>query len=106
VDRQVCNSCHGASELAALEHTAQRAVQQRAAGLAQRLDLACVLPQPPTREPRHASSAPAECESPRLRRALHALGLVLEDPAAGIHNAAFAHRLLDEAEAQLAAPAR
>jgi hypothetical protein len=106
VDRQVCNNCHGASEVAALVDTAQRAVQQRAEGLAQRLGMACATPQPPTLEPRHATSAPAECESPRLRRALHALGLVLEDPAAGIHNAAFAQRLLDEAEAQLAPPAR
>lgn len=51
-------------------------------------------------EPAHARPA-APCSSPALRRARHAARLVLEDPAAGSHNAPFAVQLLTEAQRAL-----
>jgi hypothetical protein len=54
----------------------------------------------PASEPRHASAA-ISCEVPRLGRARSEIALVVEDGAAGIHNAALARRLLDDAEAQV-----
>ena len=55
----------------------------------------------PTAEPRHAARATEPCRSQPLTRARFELALVLEDPAAAIHNAAFARSLLDDAERQL-----
>ncbi len=43
------------------------------------------------------------CREPQaITRARFEIGLVLEDPAAAVHNAAFARSLLDDAERSMA----
>jgi hypothetical protein len=52
-------------------------------------------------EPPHATAPGPTCGSSPLSRALYEVTLVLEDPAAGIHNASFARKLLGDAEEQM-----
>jgi hypothetical protein len=47
------------------------------------------------------ADAGVPCDSPALRRSLYLVSLVVEDPAAGVHNARFSRQLLAEAEALL-----
>ena len=108
-DPRSCAGCHDASEQPARAHDAQRSLQQRAQALASRLTAECPSP---IDEPRHASGATASgtapalrggaaCRSQPLTRVRFELALVLEDPAAAIHNGPFARSLLEDAEQQL-----
>ncbi|HMI90267.1 MAG TPA: hypothetical protein VK509_02835, partial [Polyangiales bacterium] len=95
-----CAGCHDdASERRARVQDAQRGLLQRAMALALRLAEAC--PSSTDEKPRHAHGTSERCRTQPLTRARFELGLVLEDPAAASHNAAFAHILLDDAERQL-----
>jgi hypothetical protein len=96
VDRGSCTPCHEA-EIAPLSVDA-RELQQRARVLAQTLSQACSTTDDAS-QPAHASARMPVCESPRQARALFEVSLVLEDPAAFIHNAALARALLQDAEA-------
>jgi hypothetical protein len=77
---------------------AQRSLQERARALTQKLEQACAVTAGATSEPAHAAPGRVACRDPRLTRALYELDLVLEDPAAVVHNAALARSLLEDAE--------
>lgn len=99
-DASGCAGCHGdASERSARVADVQRSLQLRAQALAQRSSAEC-----PSAVAglRHGMAAVEPCRSQASTRARFALALVLADPAAAIHNAAFARLLLDDAERQLA----
>jgi predicted CXXCH cytochrome family protein len=87
-----CTGCHGTAPVA----DAAAAVRGRARALADRLGI------PVGGAPPHAAPLPAD-DTP-LGRARRDVRLVLDDPAAGAHNARYATTLLDAAEAALAAP--
>lgn len=80
----VCASCHeGGVPVKPDLRTRALALHQKLTGKA------------PGSKPAHALGAPLD---PPAGRALADVLLVLEDPAAGVHNAAYARALLDEAE--------
>ena len=87
-----CTGCHGTAPVA----DAAATVRARARALAARLAIAV------DGAPPHA--APVTDDDTPLGRARHAVRLVLDDPAAGAHNARYANALLDAAEAALGAP--
>jgi hypothetical protein len=72
-------------------------VQQRALALDAELSRRCLPPSAAGLAPRHATDPPSGCSSLRLTSALYQVRLVLEDPAAAVHNARFARLLLDNA---------
>ena len=90
----ICKDCHTAG-VPAETFGAAGTVQARAEALAQRLAQLC--PEDTTVKPNHAG-AHAACPTQPLRRARYEVELVREDPAAALHNAAFARSLLDDAE--------
>lgn len=97
-DAHSCSGCHNPNEQPARAQDAQRSLVQRAKALALRLAADC----PSTAaEPGHAKRTTERCATQPLTRARFAIDLVLEDPAAAIHNAAFARSLLDDAERRL-----
>jgi hypothetical protein len=96
-DRATCTPCHTA-DLSAQLAAGTRELEQRARALAQTLSRACSTREPAS-EPAHAATRQPSCASPRQARALYAVNLVLEDPAAFVHNAALARALLLDAEA-------
>jgi predicted CXXCH cytochrome family protein len=100
VDTKTCTSCHvdGARERLT-EGTAD--LERRARALARTLEGACAQP---TSEPAHALPAQVMCKEPGQTRALHEVSVLLEDPAAFVHNAALARALLDDAERISATP--
>jgi hypothetical protein len=77
-----------------------RDVATHAADLWRELALRSVVPRPRGGAPPHAS--PADPPSGPLADVARKVALVLEDPAAGVHNAAYARALLDEATQALA----
>ena len=86
-DPRSCTGCHDANEQQARMQAAQRDLQQRAQALALRLAAACPSG---AAEARHGNGTPERCPSQPLTRARFEIALVLEDPAAAVHNAAFA----------------
>jgi hypothetical protein len=100
-DRRACRSCHRERGLEAKAAASTRELRERAEALARRLPAECPLAPSSERAPSHASAA-VSCEVPRLGRARYEIALVLEDGAAGVHGAALARSLLDDAEKQLA----
>jgi hypothetical protein len=102
VDERVCGGCHANLDRVKATGEATRAIEQRALGLTRLLDQACgAAPPNSLSAPRHAKQASAVCHDQRLTRALYEVNLVLEDPAAAVHNPTFARELLDDAERQL-----
>ena len=105
-DHGSCTRCHAGGappEDRADEHG--RTVRQRALALWAELRVRLELPAEGA-GPAHASSLEAAMttasgSSPALARALYEVALVVEDPAAGVHNAPFARQMLDDAEATL-----
>ena len=95
-DLQSCATCH--ADMAPLLR-AGRELQEHARRLQAELSARC--PMPEAARPPHAGQATASCSAPRFDRARYEVQLVLEDPAAGVHNAAFARELLRDAERQL-----
>lgn len=89
VQAAACAGCHGGAR-----REPPGDLHQRARALAARLRGACG-------GTGHALGAAESCGTPELDRARYEVELVLEDPAAGVHNAAFARILLDDAEAAL-----
>jgi hypothetical protein len=77
---------------------AQRTLQQRAEALARRVGADCATG---AADPHQARGKVERCRSQSLTRARFQIALVLEDPAGAVHNAVFAHSLLDDAERQL-----
>jgi hypothetical protein len=101
VDRATCSECHR-SGVPAGDSALQASASELLALLRQR----CSPPAP--NAPAHASSPPhsstaslGSCDSAALERAIYEVLLVVEDPAAGVHNPKFARQLLDDAEARL-----
>jgi hypothetical protein len=103
VDTGSCQQCHSAS-VSLQPSAAQPGLQERARALAQALEQACSVTAPATSEPAHAAPGRVVCSTPRLTRAMYELGLVLEDPAAFVHNAALARSLLEDAERMMKRP--
>jgi hypothetical protein len=99
VDARSCKACH-ANGVEQPPDT-QRALQDRAHALGQTIERACVVTEPAGAEPTHATPDRVVCRAPRLARALYEIDLVLEDPAAFVHNAALARSVLDDAERML-----
>jgi hypothetical protein len=97
VDRSVCATCHAQPAPAERLDAQQRSVQQRALALDAELSRRCLPPSAAGLAPRHATDPPSGCSSLRLTSALYQVRLVLEDPAAAVHNARFARLLLDNA---------
>ena len=97
----VCANCHR-GDAATREAGAALELRAQALGLTQRLPEACAIAsEPGAGPPPHAMSA-AACPKPAQQRARYEIALVLEDPAAWVHNPAFARQLLADARAQLA----
>ncbi|HKP55147.1 MAG TPA: cytochrome c3 family protein [Polyangiales bacterium] len=91
-DADGCKICHDATPAAPLD------VRTRALAAMRALEDLC----PSGRaDPPHAALELATCRTPRWIRASYAAALVLEDPAAAIHNAVFARALLADAERQI-----
>jgi Cytochrome c7 and related cytochrome c len=90
VDRRLCGPCHS-GEPVEKPSADGRTVRERAVALWKRFAATA-----PSGTPPHASVGAAPPD--RLGRALYEIALVLEDPAAASHNAAFARQLLDDAE--------
>jgi hypothetical protein len=95
-----CTACHDADDPA--HASAPRAeLRARVLELQQRIARGCAEPtDPSSAEPAHAKTVSA-CRSQPLTRARYELRLLIEDPAAWVHNAAFARLLLADAEARL-----
>ena len=96
-DTRNCKPCH-ADAVNLQPSAAQRSLQDRARALAQRLEHACDVTPHERWEPAHAVLGRVACRAPGLARSMYELDLVLEDPAAFVHNAALARSLLDDAE--------
>jgi hypothetical protein len=90
VDARRCSPCHPTEPHEALDANGLT-IQARARALWGQLTA-----DPLPAGTLHASAA--RLPTGPSRRALYAIALVLEDPAAGVHNAAFARLLLDDAE--------
>ena len=103
VDVNSCTQCH-AGDVSLQPTTAQRSLQERARALAQTLEQACSATARAAAEPAHAAPGRVVCRAPRQTRALYELNLVLEDPAAFVHNAALARSLLEDAERLIGRP--
>jgi hypothetical protein len=95
-----CATCHEANDPA--HASAPRAeLRSRVIELERRIARSCVQASGArTDDPPHATTTTG-CRSQSLTRALYELRLLVEDPAAWVHNAAFARQLLADAEAQL-----
>jgi hypothetical protein len=102
VDRSVCATCHAQQAPAERLDAQQRSVRERALALDAELSRRCLPPSAAGLVPRHATDPPSACSSARLSSALYQVRLVLEDPAAAVHNARFARLLLDNAAGLLA----
>ena len=100
-DGRACQRCHREAGFAAKAAASARELGERAEALAQRLPPECPLAPRTGNMPPHAAAA-VSCDAPRLVRARYEIALVLEDGAAGIHDAALARRLLDDAQNHLA----
>ena len=100
-EQRNCTSCHAANDQQTRMREAQRSLRQRAEALAARLAADC--PSAAV-EPDHANGKVERCRTQPLTRARFEIALVLEDPAAAVHNDAFARSLLDDAERQLTQP--
>ncbi len=103
VDGARCSGCHAGGPPAEKPEEHAERVRARALALWTKLRerLALALP-PDSTTPAHASAATLPAGAPEaLGRALYEVGLVVEDPAAGVHNAPFARELLRDAEAIL-----
>jgi hypothetical protein len=105
VDPAACGRCHGPGQ--PVERADERGdrVQARAIALWSRLRERLASLPASGGQPVHAAGAAvaAAGSSDALERALYEVMLVLEDPAAGVHNAPFARELLRDAEASLRA---
>jgi hypothetical protein len=100
VDAETCKACH-ANGVSLQPSDAQRSLQERARALAQTVEQRCVVTTAAGAPPAHAAPERVVCRAPRLARALYEVDLVIEDPAAFIHNAVLARSLLDDAERAL-----
>jgi hypothetical protein len=98
----VCATCHAQQAPAERLDAQQRSVRERALALDAELSRRCLPPSAAVLVPRHATDPPSACSSARLSSALYQVRLVLEDPAAAVHNARFARLLLDNAAGLLA----
>jgi len=96
IDPKTCAPCH-APGTEALLASAARELEQRARALEQSLAASCST-SASTSQPAHAAPGPLLCRDPRQTRALYEINLVLEDPAALVHNANLARLLLQDAE--------
>ncbi|MBI4512235.1 MAG: hypothetical protein HY698_21560 [Deltaproteobacteria bacterium] len=100
-DKKRCEICHDAGDLEEKPGKDGRRVAERAALLWARLGHGPARPGAGNgRQPPHAEAASAIRDRVRQPAEWNVL-LVLEDPAAGVHNAAYARLLLDEAEKAL-----
>jgi hypothetical protein len=104
VDAARCSGCH-ATPLAERADDHGQLVRARALALWARLrDRLALGPAPGVgAPPAHAAIATDARAEDALGRALYEVGLVVEDPAAGVHNAPFARELLRDAETILRA---
>jgi hypothetical protein len=100
-DMRTCGSCHK-PDIGERLRISQRAIELRARTLLRMLAAHCTPIDVEGSAPPHASAFEQSCSAPRFTRALYEVRLILEDPAAGVHNASFARELLDDAERQLA----
>ena len=103
VDRARCGQCHDAERppVEQPDRSGKRVAERAAALFATAIARGLVRGATPGSPP-HALAAPASPRTP-VERALHNVRLVLEDPAAGVHNATYARALLADAEAILGA---
>jgi hypothetical protein len=96
-----CRPCHAETPTERADASGKR-VADRAAELWQALASRGIVRTAPSgpahTEPRHAL---ADGVSPSLADAARSVALVLEDPAAGVHNAKYARALLDAADAAI-----
>jgi hypothetical protein len=104
-----CVSCHGAAAVQTLPTERPDAQGVRVRERAKAILLALGTPAEPLAAPDHASwatppSGPVPTD-PATARALYEVELVLEDPAAGFHNAPFARALLADAASVVTAAA-
>jgi hypothetical protein len=103
VDRTTCAPCHADGVTQERTGPADRSVRQRAIKLRDDVARLCTAAGTPApNDPPHAAGTGAACSGDELVRARYEVALVLEDPAAEIHNAPFARALLADAEALLA----
>lgn len=112
VDGSKCSVCHGQKEntSTALRTRATALFAELSAGRAPQTGATS----PTKRSADHSSGAPAPFHATpivadrttKIGRALYDVLLVLEDPAAGVHNAPYARKLLDAAEGVLKQPIR
>jgi hypothetical protein len=106
VDRRICTKCHRQGDPTESIERVDGSVEQRARALVAGLSRACLAGAgtssgTPHAEPRRL----AACKLPPERaRALFNASLVIEDRAAGVHNAPFSRLLLDQAESLLHPP--
>jgi hypothetical protein len=101
VDAARCSSCHAAGPLKERADDHGDLVRARALALWSRLrDRMGLAPASGAGvSPAHASALTLDAgTSDALARALYEVSLVMEDPAAGVHNAPFARELLRDAE--------
>jgi hypothetical protein len=101
VDRRTCTKCHGQGDPTESIDRLGSSVQQRARALVAELWRAC-LPGAGSGTPHAEPRRLAACKlPPEKARALFNASLVIEDRAAGVHNAPFSRLLLDQAESLL-----
>jgi hypothetical protein len=101
-DSAACAKCHPQGAPDEQFDAQHRTVRQWAMSLDSEIARRCARSASPSpSQPLHAASPRSACGSPSLMRALYEVTLVLEDPAAGVHNASFARQLLADAERRL-----
>jgi hypothetical protein len=102
VDRATCAECHRSGVPAE-----DASLQARASELLSQLYPRCSgAPKAEAEAETHPHASAARignCPSPALERALYEVLLVVEDPAAAVHNPVFARQLLGDAAARLSA---
>jgi Cytochrome c554 and c-prime len=105
VDRASCAICHAAGPPGERPDGRGRGVRAWAQELWSQLErTAGVASSPTPPDALHAHPDDRRRSDPTLVRARYEVELVLEDPAAGVHGAPFARRLLADAEARLGRP--
>jgi hypothetical protein len=104
VDDSSCATCHGGSGSTPKEQpkVAGRSVRDWALALEDEIERRLASKRLTSfAVPRHAAQGTAQKPADDIFRARYEVALVLEDPAAGIHNAPFARTLLADAEQHL-----